>query len=325
MTAVVRVDALAKVTLSLRVLGIRPDGYHDLEALTVSATDPHDSLALERRTAPGVELAVEGETGDVPPGRDNLAVRAAEALLAGAGVPAGVSLHLRKRIPAGGGLGGGSADAAAALVGVRALLGLDVEDDELARLGAGLGSDVPFCVRGGAAWMRDRGERLQPLALDEPLRLLVVVPPFRLATPAVYRAWDELGGPSSDRAVPAPRRWRPCSPSWATTSSPPPSGSSRAWWPTGRRSRRPWGRRCCSPAAARPTSPSSPRTGPGVRRTPGPSGSRAPGSTGRARPRRAWSPCLTGGRGPAARRRPIGEERGRGLVGPVSRSSSGAG
>lgn len=188
MTAVVRVDALAKVTLSLRVLGIRPDGYHDLEALTVSATDPHDSLALERRTAPGVELAVEGETGDVPPGRDNLAVRAAEALLAGAGVPAGVSLHLRKRIPAGGGLGGGSADAAAALVGVRALLGLDVEDDELARLGAGLGSDVPFCVRGGAAWMRGRGERLQPLALDEPLRLLVVVPPFRLATPAVYRA-----------------------------------------------------------------------------------------------------------------------------------------
>jgi 4-diphosphocytidyl-2C-methyl-D-erythritol kinase len=176
----------------------------------------------------------------------------------------GLDISLHKTIPAGAGLGGGSADAAGALVGGARLLGLNLDTDALAALGASLGSDVPFCVLGGAAWMRGRGEILEPLtlpvgvvppaapglaqlrtsrALFEPspvmpapgtsgvppspgspeppgpsvatpwpaaepeptgVALVVAVPPFSLPTAAVYRAWDELGGPSSTRAVPLP-------------------------------------------------------------------------------------------------------------------------
>ena len=109
---------------------------------------------------------------------------------------------LRKRIPAGAGLGGGSADAAAALVAVRRLLELALDDDELHALALKLGSDVPFCLRGGAAWMRGRGERIEPVDLPSGLPFLVAIPPFRLPTPAVYATWDELGGPRATRAVP---------------------------------------------------------------------------------------------------------------------------
>ncbi|HEX9529881.1 MAG TPA: hypothetical protein VF954_01990, partial [Acidimicrobiales bacterium] len=116
----------------------------------------------------------------------------------------GVRMRLRKAIPAGAGLGGGSADAAAAFAAVRRMLEVDIGDEELSELGAALGSDVPFCLRGGAAWMRGRGERLEPVTLEGQLPLVVVLPPFRISTPDVYRAWDELGGPSSTRIVPTP-------------------------------------------------------------------------------------------------------------------------
>jgi 4-diphosphocytidyl-2-C-methyl-D-erythritol kinase len=117
-----------------------------------------------------------------------------------------VRLVLRKHIPAGGGLGGGSADAAAALLAVRELLDVDVDDAGVLALAAEVGSDVPFCVRGGAAWMRGRGEIIEPVSVPTGLAFLVAIPPFRLSTPDVYKAWDKLGGPRSERAVPAPRR-----------------------------------------------------------------------------------------------------------------------
>ena len=155
----------------------------------------------------GVTFEVDGETDNVPPGMDNLAARAAEDLMLRAGRSGhGVRLVLRKRIPAGAGLGGGSADAAATLIAVRRLLELEIDDDGLHKLAAKLGSDVPFCVSGGAAWMRGRGERLEPVELPSGLPFLVAIPPFRLATKAVYAAWDELGGPRATRVVPAPGR-----------------------------------------------------------------------------------------------------------------------
>ena len=159
----VRATAYAKLTLSLSVLGRRDDGYHDLEALAVSIGDPHDILEFEAVPHPGgVTFTVDGDTDLVPNGRDNLAVRAAEDLLIRAGRSGhGVRMWLRKAIPAGSGLGGGSADAAAALAAVRRMLEVDIGDDELLELGASVGSDVPFCLRGGAAWMRGRGERLE--------------------------------------------------------------------------------------------------------------------------------------------------------------------
>lgn len=202
----VRATAYGKLTLSLRVLGLRADGYHEIEALTVSIGQPSDVVEVEAVPHPGgVTFAVVGEIDHVPTGMDNLAARAAEDVMLRAGRSGhGVLLTLRKRIPAGAGLGGGSADAAATLVAVRTLLELDLTDDELLAVAADLGSDVPFCIRGGAAWMRGRGEILEPVALRAGIGFLVAIPPFRLATPTVYAAWDELGGPESTRQVEPP-------------------------------------------------------------------------------------------------------------------------
>jgi 4-diphosphocytidyl-2-C-methyl-D-erythritol kinase len=200
--------AFAKLTLSLRVLGVRPDGYHELDALTVSVSEPHDELTVARvARALAVELEVSGPAAaGIGAGPDNLASRAAHAVLAHAPERArgsGVHLALRKQIPAGAGLGGGSADAAAVLIAVDRLLGLDLTVEALAAIGAGIGSDVPFCVHGGAAHMRGRGERIEPAVVPE-LHVVVAVPPFALSTPAVYRAWDALGGPRATREVPGP-------------------------------------------------------------------------------------------------------------------------
>jgi 4-diphosphocytidyl-2-C-methyl-D-erythritol kinase len=242
----VRVIARAKLTLSLRVLGLRPDGYHELEALVVSLRDPHDVVGMRIQAPFGVRVRLSGRAvAGVPADDSNLAARAARLLLdaAAAGedpgpwAASGLDLSLHKTIPAGAGLGGGSADAAGTLVGGARLLGLRSDPATLSALGASLGSDVPFCVSGGAAWMRGRGEIIEPLpafargmggapptaaagaAKDswaglssgpDPdaggggVALVVAVPPFGLWTPAVYRAWDELGGPSSTRTVPTP-------------------------------------------------------------------------------------------------------------------------
>lgn len=213
MTMSVRALARAKLTLSLRVLGRRPDGYHDLEALVVSVREPHDAVSLRLRPAVGVGLRLSGRAAPgVPTGEANLAVRAARLLLEevdeahnpGPWVGAGLDIALHKAIPVGAGLGGGSADAAATLVAGARLLGLALDAPALAGLGAGLGSDVPFCLTGGAAFMRGRGEVLEALHPLGPLPLVVAVPPFALPTPAVYATWDRLGGPRSERDRPAP-------------------------------------------------------------------------------------------------------------------------
>jgi 4-diphosphocytidyl-2-C-methyl-D-erythritol kinase len=201
----VRATAYSKLTLSLRVLGTRPDGFHELEALAISIADPHDVVEVEAVPHPaGITMEIEGEIEDVPAGPQNLAFRAADDLLLRAGRSGhGVRMLLRKKIPAGGGLGGGSADAAAALIAVRRMLDIDVDDAVLAEVAVRIGSDVPFCVTGGAAWMRGRGEVLTPVDLPVGVPYLVALPPFRLSTAAVYAAWDELGRPRSDRVVPA--------------------------------------------------------------------------------------------------------------------------
>jgi 4-diphosphocytidyl-2-C-methyl-D-erythritol kinase len=203
----VRATAHAKLTLSLAVYERRQDGYHEIEGLAVSIGDPYDLVEVEAVPHPGgVSLEVSGPATDrVPTGPENLAARAGEDLLIRAGRSGhGVRMKLRKGIPAGSGLGGGSADAAAALASVRRLLSVDVDDESLFALAAGIGSDVPFCLRGGAAWMRGRGERLEAVRLAEALPMVVVLAPLFVSTPAVYAAWDDLGGPVAKRRVPAP-------------------------------------------------------------------------------------------------------------------------
>ena len=206
----VRATAYPKLNLSLRVLGRRRDGYHDVESLVISLGQPHDVLEAFAVPAPGgvqVEVVRDEVSDEVPSDHRNLAFIAAEKLMVRAGRSGhGVRLVLRKHIPAGGGLGGGSADAAAALLAVRELLEVDIDDAGVMALAAEVGSDVPFCVQGGAAWMRGRGEIVEPIALPTGLAFVVAIPPFRLSTPDVYKAWDKLGGPQSQRVVPAPRR-----------------------------------------------------------------------------------------------------------------------
>jgi 4-diphosphocytidyl-2-C-methyl-D-erythritol kinase len=206
----VRATAYPKLTLSLRVLGRRPDGFHDLDALVVSLGQPHDVIEAYAVPAPGgvrVEVVGDEAAVDVPEDHTNLAFIAAEKLLVRAGRSGhGVRLVLRKQIPAGAGLGGGSADAAAALLAVRRLVDVDVDDEGVFEIAAEIGSDVSFCLRGGAAWMRGRGEVIEEVSLAHGLPFVVAIPPFRLSTPDVYRAWDDLGGPTATRTVPAPRR-----------------------------------------------------------------------------------------------------------------------
>ena len=202
----VRATAYSKLTLALRVGALRDDGFHEIEALAVSISDPHDVVVVEAVPHPGgVTFEMRGETHDVPMDMTNLAARAADELLVRAGRSGhGVKLTVRKKIPAGAGLGGGSADAAATLMAVRRMLEIDLDDAALAELGAKLGSDVSFCLTGGAAWMRGRGEQLEPADLPAGMPFLVALPPFRLKTPTVYRAWDDLGRPRATRRVPAP-------------------------------------------------------------------------------------------------------------------------
>ena len=195
----VTVYAPAKLTLTLRVLGTRPDGFHELEALTVMISAPADTVTIGPAPAGVVELTVVGGSDDVPHDDSNLVVRAARAVLPS---DAGARIELTKVTPSGAGLGGGSADAAAVLRVLRDRHGLD--HATVMAAAAELGSDVPVCVDGHPVMMRGRGERLDPVELDGELHLVVAKPAFSLATPPVFRAWDALGEPTSDRTVAPP-------------------------------------------------------------------------------------------------------------------------
>lgn len=196
---VVRTVAPAKLTLTLRVLGTRPDGFHELEALTVMISAPADTLVIGPAPAGVVELTVVGGSADIPHDESNLVVRAARAVLP---ADASASIELTKVTPSGAGLGGGSADAAAVLRVLRDRHG--IADHIVMAAAAELGSDVPVCVRGRPVMMRGRGELLEPVELAGELHLVIAKPPFSLATPPVFRAWDALGEPRNDRTVAAP-------------------------------------------------------------------------------------------------------------------------
>ncbi len=176
------VRAPAKLNLSLEVLGRRADGYHELCTL-FQAVDLSDELTAER--ANGLTLTVEG---DAPPGEENLVLRAAHMLAAHTG-RRGAHLRLRKRIPSGAGLGGGSSDAAAALLALNQLWGVGLARPQLAAMARALGADVPFFLHGGIALGTGRGDAIEPLP-DLPARWFVVSgPPFSLPekTARVFR------------------------------------------------------------------------------------------------------------------------------------------
>jgi 4-diphosphocytidyl-2-C-methyl-D-erythritol kinase len=186
----VTVRAPAKVNLSLCVGPLREDGYHDLTTV-FQAVGLYDELTARRSQA--LSLAVQGDTADgVPIDDGNLAVRAVRLLAREAGVEPHVSLLLRKGIPVAGGCAGGSADAAAALVACDVLWGLGLDKDELGRLGAELGSDVPFALHGGTALGTGRGEQLTPVLGSGRYTWVLALAEQGLSTPEVYGELDRL-------------------------------------------------------------------------------------------------------------------------------------
>lgn len=227
MTGPTTVAAPAKLTVSLRMTGLRDDGYHLIDAEMVSL-----DLADELTFTDGDGLAVEGPVvqgpvaGPVPAGPDNLVARA----LAAVGRTAHVTLH--KRIPPGAGLGGGSSDAAAVLrwAGCHDL-----------QVAAALGADVPFCLVGGRARVTGVGEVLEPLPF-EARSYTLVLPPFGCSTVAVYRAWDAMGGPTgagTNDLEPAAVQVEPRLGEWrdrlgdATGQQPHLAGSGSTWFVEG--------------------------------------------------------------------------------------------
>lgn len=177
--------APAKLNLMLHITGRRADGYHLLQTV-FQFLDYGDTLTIEVTRDGTIELAnpVEGV-----PDAQNLLYRAAVLLREKTATPLGARIGIDKRLPMGGGLGGGSSDAATVLVALNHLWETGLSDDQLAALGLQLGADVPVFVRGTACWAEGVGERITPVALPEPC-YLVVVPPVQISTAALFRDDD---------------------------------------------------------------------------------------------------------------------------------------
>ena len=185
------VHAPAKVNLHLGAGPPGPDGYHPLVSVFQALSLFEEVTAAPAPRGAGVSVTAAGRgAGAVPLGEDNLAVRAARALARAAGVPADVALHLRKTVPVAGGMAGGSADAAAALMACDLLWGTGATRAEMLDLAAGLGADVPFALVGGTALGTGRGDVLEPVAARGELHWVLVMAAEGLSTPAVFAALD---------------------------------------------------------------------------------------------------------------------------------------
>ena len=188
--------APAKVNLYLRVLGRRPDGYHRLDSLVVFA-GAGDVLSAEPDQ--GLSLTLAGPFGDrLSAGPDNLVLRAARALAAAAGVAPRARLLLEKRLPVAAGIGGGSADAAAALRLLSRLWRVALPAARLAEIAAGLGADVPVCLAGQPARLGGIGERLDTAPALPAFGLALVNPGVALSTAAVFRRWQGVSSEPAD-------------------------------------------------------------------------------------------------------------------------------
>ena len=174
--------APAKINRELRVGRLRPDGFHEIRSRMVSISLA-DTLSVEDHDA----LVLGCDDPAVPAGRDNIVIRAAELLAQKAGIVPRARIQLDKSVPMGGGLGGGSADAAVALRLLARLWNLADDAEELQPVAAALGSDVPFFLTGGEANVTGRGEIVTPEEDSAPAELLLLVPPFSISTAEVYR------------------------------------------------------------------------------------------------------------------------------------------
>ena len=181
--------APAKINLSLRILGKRPDGFHELETLMVPIGLSDE---IEIVHAPGHGISLTCNDPEIPTDSGNLCVKAVELFREETGIVHGISISLMKRIPHGAGLGGGSSDAAVVLKGLNALFDEPLVAEELALLAASLGSDVPFFMHDGSAVCRGRGEILEEAPAIPERRILLIKPPFPVPTAWAYKRYAEV-------------------------------------------------------------------------------------------------------------------------------------
>jgi len=182
-----QVRAPAKINLSLKILGPRSDEFHEIETL-IAPISLYDELKIERRTSKqGIEFRCDDPS--VPQSDDNLAVRAARAFFEKSKIKSGILIELKKKIPHGAGLGGGSSDAASTLMALNELFEAKLTREALAKMAEGIGSDVPFFIFQSAAICRGRGELVSPINLRKPLFILLLKPQVGVPTAWAYQRW----------------------------------------------------------------------------------------------------------------------------------------
>lgn len=205
------IRAPAKLNFHLEVLGKRPDGFHELETV-MAKLKLHDTLSLSHADAPEISFECHfpaplfqqsnSSPALVPANESNLVVRAARLLQTQTGTNQGAHLKLWKRIPVQAGMGGGSSDAAATLIGLNQLWNLQLTETELEGLAAELGSDIPFFIRSHtAALCRGRGEIIEPVSVRTNLPILIVQPETGLSTPEVFKHWTPDVSPRSSNSI----------------------------------------------------------------------------------------------------------------------------
>ena len=184
-----QVLAPAKINLSLKILGRRDDGFHEIETFIVPIS-LCDEIKIDKDDAKeGIEFRC--DDASVPDGEDNLAVRAAKTFLEATKVKSGVAIELKKKIPHGAGLGGGSSDAATTLLALNELFKTNLPREALAKMAEAIGSDVPFFIFQSAATCRGRGELVMPLKFHEQLLILLLKPAFAVPTEWAYSRWQD--------------------------------------------------------------------------------------------------------------------------------------
>jgi 4-diphosphocytidyl-2-C-methyl-D-erythritol kinase len=184
-----QVIAPAKINLSLRVLGRRSDGFHEIETF-IAPISLYDEIKIERR--PGKQkIAFRCDDPSVPKGDDNLVVRAAKVFFKEKNISSGVSIELKKRIPHGAGLGGGSSDAASTLLALNQLFETNLPREVLRKMAETIGSDVPFFIFQSAAVCKGRGELVSPTRLSKQLSVLLLKPEFGVPTQWAYSRWRD--------------------------------------------------------------------------------------------------------------------------------------
>ena len=183
-----QVSAPAKINLFLKVLRRRPDGFHEIETF-ISPISLCDQIKIDKNKR-GQGISFRCDDPSVPRGGENLAVCAANAFFAATQTKPAVSIVLKKKIPHGAGLGGGSSDAAAVLLALNQLFATKLSRQKLAKLGSTIGSDVPFFIFESAAVCTGRGEIVTPRKLTQQLSILLVKPDFGVSTPWAYERWQ---------------------------------------------------------------------------------------------------------------------------------------